>query len=637
MSRRNRHHHISTAVKAIICAMALVTTSPAADVDPTRGLRGPAELELFIDGVIAGQRESLDFAGAVVVVVADGRIYFAKGYGYSDRERETTVDPHRTLFRIGSVSKLFTATAVMQLRERGKLTLDTDINQYLRAVKVPPTTPEPITLAHLLAHSAGFEDRSLGLFSHDPSSVKPLVITLSRELPQRVRPPGTLSVYSNHGSALAGLIVQEVSGMLWEDFVTENILNPLGMEHTTVRQPVPPALEPDLAVGYQHINGQLTKTGFEYIPIGPAGCASASGGDMARFMIAHLQSGRLGENRILSEESTRLMHSRLFSNDPAIDGMLHGFYEMNQNGERIFGHQGGLISFHTLLALMPEHGIGLFVSYNSDSGEQAQQDFWQTFLNRYFPRTSATISKPTGATAHLQSYAGEYSGLRRSASTLTKLSALIRTAHVSVDPSGYLLTTGLGDAPRRWTEITPSVFQEANGTRRIAFRTEPADGQTYLFPDFPPMAFVRHRWYESSLFQFAIAGSALLILGSALAFWPVLAWYMKNRPIIGSPPRAARLCAWLMSFLLAVFLLGFAAVLLDPRQLLLGLPNFVQHLLWLPLLAGLFALISVFFALLAWVKGYWGFPGRLHYSLVALAGSSLLWWSWHWNLLGFHY
>jgi hypothetical protein len=185
--------------------------------------------------------------------------------------------------------------------------------------------------------------------------------------------------------------------------------------------------------------------------------------------------------------------------------------------------------------------------------------------------------------------------------------------------------------------VAPSVFQEANGTRRIAFRTEPADGQTYLFPDFPPMAFVRHRWYQSSPFQFAIAGCALLVLTSALVFWPVLALYLKNRPISGSPPRAARLSAWLMSLLFTAFLLGVAAVLLDPMQLLIGLPNFVQQMLWLPLLAGLFALASIFFALQSWAKGYWSFPGRLHYSLVALAGTTLLWWTWHWNLLGFHY
>ena len=464
------------------------------------------------------------------------------------------------------------------------------------------------------------------------------MITLANELPARVRPPGTLSVYSNHGTALAGLLVQEVSGMLWEEYVEKNILDPLGMDHSTVWQPVRPELERHLAVGYRHRNGQFEATDFEFVPIAPAGCASASGADMARFMIAHLEPGRGNETQFLSAETTRWMHRRLFSNAAGIDGMLHGFYEMNQNGERIIGHGGSLTCFHTLLALLPERGVGVFISYNSDTGARAQEDFWQAFLNHYFPASNANRPRPTaGPHPGWSAYVGEYSSLRRSFTSLTKLSALMWTARVSADPSGYLLITGLGDQPRRWIEVGPALFQEAEGTKRIAFRTEDNGRTTYLLPDFPALAFVRHRWYESSRFHFAVVGGALLVLTSALLLWPALAWRMRHRPIIGSPPRAARLSAWLMSLLLVGFMAGVMKVAADPQQLAFGVPIALQRLLWLPLVAALLIALSGLFVLRAWFLGYWLWPSRVHYTLVAFAGATVLWWTWHWNLLGFHY
>jgi hypothetical protein len=311
---------------------------------------------------------------------------------------------------------------------------------------------------------------------------------------------------------------------------------------------------------------------------------------------------------------------------------------MNQNGERIFGHSGGMICFYTLLALMPERGVGVFVSYNSDTGAKAQRDFREAFLNRYFPAPSDALSRRgAGSIERIRSFAGEYSGLRRSYTTLTKISALMRTARIDVDAQGFLVTTGLGDGTRRWIEVEPSVFQEAEGTRRIAFRTEETERTTYLFPEFPSSTFVRHHWYQTSAFQFGIAGISLLLMISALFFWPLVAWCMRSRPIDGSPPPAARLSAWLMSLLFAAFFVGLGVAMMDPMQLTFGVPVLLQRILWLPIVAAVFVAISGLFTMRAWVNGYWSFPGRLHYSLVTLAGATLLWWAWHWNLLGFHY
>jgi CubicO group peptidase (beta-lactamase class C family) len=616
----------------------LVTLSAAHTQEPhPRGFRGAAEMESFVDGVIAAQRESPGIAGVVVVVVSDGKIYFSKGYGYADVEQQRPVDPQTTLFRIGSVSKLFVATAIMQLWEQKRVNLDTDVNLYLRAFKVPTTFPRAITLGHLLAHTAGFEDGVLGLFSYDPAAIQPLGPFLTEQLPQRVRPPGTLSVYSNHGYALAAFAVQEVALIPWEAYLEQHILQPLDMTHTTGRQPVPPDLAPHLAVGYRSTPARLEPGGFEYVPLAPAGAMSASAHDMARFMIAHLRQGRHRDTQLVTEETARLMQSPSFSGANGINRMLHGFYEMDQNGEHIFGHGGNMIAFHTHMALLPDRDSGVFVAYNSDTGAQAAPQFWQSFLNHYFP--AAPPPKPASPTIaaieRMELLTGEYSSLRRSDSDLTKLSRLLWTVQVAVDPDGTLVTRGLGDKTRAWTEIEPLLFQEVGGTHRIAFRADDAGQVTRLLPDFPALTFQRSRWHQSRAFHLATGGLSLLLLGSALVFWPVAAWCTTYRHEKERPPRAPRIWAWLMSLLFIGFFGVIAVVTRDPMQFVFGVPELVRHALWLPIAAGLFIPLTLLFMLRAWVNSYWGFVGRAHYTLVTLASVILLAWLWHWNLLGF--
>ncbi|MDX1577656.1 MAG: serine hydrolase, partial [Gemmatimonadota bacterium] len=170
-----------------------------------------AELEAWLDGFMASHLEELPSAGAAVAIVLDGEPLLARGYGLADVEKEVPVDAS-TLFRIGSVSKLFTWTAVMQLVERGILDLETDINEYMGDVQVPDTYPEPVTLRHLLTHTAGFEDHVVGLFGSDEDDVRPLEEILREEMPARVRPPGEVASYSNHGTGMAAHIVERVTG-----------------------------------------------------------------------------------------------------------------------------------------------------------------------------------------------------------------------------------------------------------------------------------------------------------------------------------------------------------------------------------------------------------------------------------------
>jgi len=340
------------------------TLSPQA---PSRGLRDKAELEAFLDGMISAEMADHHIAGATVAVVKDGALFFARGYGYADERSRKPVDPERTLFRIGSVSKLFTWTAVMQLVEQGKLDLDQNVNAYLDFT-IPSTFAQPITLRHLLTHTPGLEDDSRDLIVDDTAAIVPLRRWLTAHMPRRVRPPGTFSSYSNWGAALAGHIVERVSGESWDDYVERHVLVPLGMTHATTRQPLPAALQADMSRSYRWHDGGYESKKWEIVPGSPAGSMSASATDIARFMLAHLNGGGLGSQRILTASTAETMDGRLFTHDPRLPGFAYGFYEQSSHGVRIVGHGGDTDWFHSNLSLIPSERLGIFVSFNTDRG-----------------------------------------------------------------------------------------------------------------------------------------------------------------------------------------------------------------------------------------------------------------------------
>src|SRR5436305_2296189 len=330
------------------------------------------DVSAFLDGIMPQQLAREDIAGAVISVVKDGKVLFAKGYGYSDVEKKKPVSPEDTLFRPGSISKLFTWTSVMQLVEQGKLDLDRDVNDYLD-FKIPATYPKPITLRNIMTHTAGFEESVQELFVADAKDLKPLRPYLTEHMPTRIFPPGTTPAYSNYATTVAGYIVQRVSGQDYFDYVDEHIIKPLGMTHSTFRQPLPDALAPLMSKGYDVASQPAKK--FEFVEAAPAGSSSVSAMDMTHFMIAHLQDGKYENVQILKPETAQLMHSRQFENLPQMNAMCLGFYEETRNGHRIIGHGGDTENFHSDLHLMPDAHLGFFVSYNSaGKGEISSRD-----------------------------------------------------------------------------------------------------------------------------------------------------------------------------------------------------------------------------------------------------------------------
>jgi len=599
------------------------------------------DLEAFFDGAIGAYMENRHVAGATIAVVSGDEVIFEKGYGYADVEKQTPVDPQTTMFRIGSVSKLITWTAVMQLAEQGKLDLNADINTYLQGagVSIPETFPQPITLKHLLTHTPGFEDRVIGLFAHDAGELQPLGKVLNEQLPARVRPPGELASYSNHGTALAGYIVERVSGMPWADYIEQRILTPLGMEHTTVRQPRKHELPANLSKGYKYQDGRYQEQDFEYVPIAPAGSASSSAGDMARFLLAHLNDGQLGEARILQVETARQMHEPLFQPGPKLDAMCYGFMEMHRNGQRLIHHGGATFQFFSSSVMIPEHRTGLFVSFNTNTAASLPQQLTDLFLDRYYPSSDPPRPKPPeGFKERAQRFVGAYKAIRHDYTHAAKLGQLLAVANVSLGDDDALVVGG--PITLRLAEVAPLEFAEIGGQERVLFREDANGNITQMFVGtHPAVALQKLTRYETPSLHASLLGGSVLVLVSALLGWPFVFLATRGRLIAGRPAtvmsRSASWIGWLGSATLLAVLgaLTYLFAVQEPNEIAFGLPWLLGDVLrFSPACLGVAVIVSLC-SMLAWAKGCWRLSGRIHYSLVALAAATFVWQLYYWNLM----
>src|SRR6478672_1874212 len=403
------------------------------------------DVNAWLDGFMPYALAKGDIPGAVVVVVKDGQVLTERGFGYSNVAKKTKVDPKTTMFRPGSISKLFTWTAVMQQVEQGKIDLNADVNKYID-FKIPPYEGKPITVLNLMTHTPGFEEQVKDLITITPSEYVHFDALLKRWVPKRIYAPGTTPAYSNYGASLAGYIVQRTSGEPFDAYVEHHIFAPLGMAHSTFSQPVPANLKPLLAEGYRA--GKDKPYGYEYVSAAPAGALSASGDDMARFMIAHLQNGTYNGQQILKPETAQLMHSPANVPFKGLNAMAHGFYQTNINGLRVIAHGGDTVAFHSDLHLFLDKNVGIFVSFNSAGKEGAagplRNSLFEDFADRYFPAPPSDAVKvdPNNAKQDAEKLAGMYSSTRGSTTNFLAIVDLIGQTKVSVDKAGNPVIAG---------------------------------------------------------------------------------------------------------------------------------------------------------------------------------------------------
>ena len=596
------------------------------------------ELETFLDGLMPAQMNAFHVPGGAISIVQDGRLLFAKGYGYADVALRKPVVAESTIFRLASISKLFVWTAVMQLVEQEKLDLNSDINLYLTDFKIPATYSEPITLLDLMNHTPGFEERALGTSARHLQDLLPLREFLASHMPARIFPPGEITAYSNYGTALAGYIVSQVSGMPFEDYVRKHVFDPLQMKHSTFEQPVPDDWGSNLAIGYTYREGAFRPQDQEWAQLAPAASLSATATDMANFMIAHLQKGRFEDTQILEESTAIDMQRQSFTNDPRVSGYAHGFSEATINGRRLIGHTGDILYYHSGLFMLPEQDTGFFISFNGANGMVPVLNILRAVMDRYYPAEQpAPIAADSVANSATQ-YEGIYFSTRTEYTTAGKMVRLFQSVKVRAE-SEHQLVVSLGfPAQMTWhyREIAPGVFRSMDlppsvfGDLIFARRDEAV--YSLFAQNNPGSAYREAPWFAEPAFNLALLSMTVLLFLSVV-MWVPIGWWIGRHCRESIPDQSRITTVWqeLLSFLALLFLIGFVSVFSNPETVF-GISPWAQYLFLLPLPIAILAVGMVVFTVLAWARRWWSLPGRVHYTLVTLAGLTFIWWMVYWNL-----
>lgn len=598
----------------------------------------PVLLENFFDGMINDHLKSKHIAGAVVAVVKDGNTVFTKGYGYADYENKLGVSPDSTLFRIGSISKTFTWIAVMQLVSQGKLDLDEDVNVYLTDFKIPDGEGGPVTLRNIMTHTPGFEDRLLGIFGKDEKSIRPYGEILKHQLPKRVRPSGTEMSYSNHGTGIAAYIVERVSGLKWDDYVEQNIIKPLGMDHTTFRQPLPDNLSGMLSKGYNYEGGTFKEYGFEYIPLAAVGGASSTAEDMAKYMIAHLQLGRYNDAVILDSASFSRIHGTEFRASPFVSGIGLGIYELvNWNGISTIGHGGDTFWFHSLMALVPEKNLGLFVSFNTQTADYSQ--VFGLFMDHLSPLEP--VSQDVRLTReNSEKFTGLYRYNRYPHNDLTRISSIMSTLKISYDTNGYLISKA-GDV-QKWYMVNDSTFISAGSNEYFAFGKLKNGKYTRIYPgNLAVMPMERLPFVDSPGLNIMVMVIYMTAFILTFTYWP-LAYLIRRKYTLNQGERKEltvmkKWIGWLTSFLVLIFFIGLISSLSNPWELAYGVSPALKALLVIPIILCLCLLVLLYIIFILTIRKEFNISGKIHFYALTFSLILLLWQLNLWNLLGFKY
>src|SRR5467141_1989828 len=603
-----------------------------------------ADLEAFFDGIIPLQLERSDIAGATILVMKGGKDLLRKGYGFSDVSKKRPVDPETTMFRLASISKLFTWISVMQLAEQGKLDIDADVNKYLD-FQIAPAFGKPITLRNLMTHTGGFEEEIRDILLTNPKWVTPLRDFLIENQPRRIFPPGEVPAYSNYGVGLAGYTVQRVSGEPFEQYVAEHIFQPLGMKRSSFKQPLAEDLSAFPSDGYRD-NTEKPAVGFEIFNPAPAGGVSSTASDMGRFAEALLNGGELDGHRILKPETLQAMWTKQFGTSEALPAMCMGFYQTWRNKLRFIGHDGDLIAFHSMFFVEPKEKLVIFISYNSaGAASKTRTEILTSFADRYYPFAQAPEFQKLAA-EEAKAIKGTYQATRRADSTKLSLGNLISQGDADVDKDGVLKVDEFKDLRghvRKWKSIGKDLWQDENDQRRMFAIRDSAGKIVRIAVNFPGVQFERVVWYENGNKILPVLGVSLAILILVIMASLVRLGrriIMPKRPAFKPQPGTLGLTLAPRLSAIAWIALAIGTAVLMSRlenESMLPSHDVDKYFVMMNLVTGLaifFSLFAVVAGLLVWRRSEVRFISKLKFSLVAFACLFLTWFSVHWHLIG---
>lgn len=633
----------------------LISVRPASAQNPRD------EMEAFFDSYLTEQMQTHHIPGVVVSVVKDGNVLFTKGYGYADIEKQIPFDEN-TLLTVASLGKTFTAVGVLQLSERGVIDLHEDTRPYFNEFQPNFTFNEPLTFAHLMTHTDGFETRVIGVGTFNESELKPLGELLAIYKPNQILPPGKFLTYSDYAASLAGYLTQEIASVPFEQYMNDNILAPLGMTHSTFDQRLTQSMREKLATAYSFENGAYHPEQFVYISYGPGGGLRTTAADMNRFMLALLNDGEYDGRRILNPDSVQSMFAQQFTSQADMPGITYGLFEDFQNGQRALLRDGDGIGTRTRMLLLPEHNTGIFISYNSGNSN-LRLNLLGAYLDRFHPVDRATPVPMDGYQTRTTLFTGTYRILQADITTFTKsMYFFSQLVEVTANPDGTLTiqSTGMGDnsnvmggfeGATQWVEVSPLRFMSVDGDGVIAFvQDQNGDIAQMISGQGYHSTFAKLAWYESPGFQTNFIGlTAIILLTFGLVvflFMPIGALLRKRRQQATEPQPKAALAALIWAGVVTQWLAMsvFQTIgMLYAIDSIANMPNFVWGIspeiinalnsVYLPVFLSLSLPVL---AIIAWFKDWWKVGIRILYSAAALATLMLIWWAHYWNLIGFH-
>ncbi|MEM7151995.1 MAG: serine hydrolase [Myxococcota bacterium] len=568
-----------------------------------------AQLEAHLDEHVAQQMQQSGVPGVVVSVVQGDRVLLAKGWGHADRENDIPMDGQRTVVRVASISKTFTASVVAQLEDDRRLDVDAPVDDYLPGYGLPPRFDSPATLRHLLSHSSGIINNNVGRVSRD-APAQSFADFLAETMPPALRPPGVAIVYSNHGNALAGLVVEQVTGVPFADHADRALLTPLRMDSSSFV--LTPEIESALAVSYVPEGGELRPQEYLHFKTVPASALHTTAADMAHYMIMHLSEGRFEGQPVLGPEAMRRMTEPVAALDPALPTYHYAFAHARTEGHPTRSHGGSVPAFLSRLVLFDEHDFGVFVCQNS-LGTSIGPAIVESIAEHFLPPPSIPEVVPDGdgRPEDPGALAGHYRKVSKTDTpAFTRGLALLleKASHVSTDAEGFLTVDG-----ERFVRTGPHVFmreREGKAPEAVVFVTDESGQGQWLHRGLSSSE--RRPWYAAPFVQLpALALAWLLLLVAAV----------RRRGLVRAAAGLALVGVTVPYLYVAWVDAGQVAYL---RPLRFGMPP------WLEVVR---ALLPVG-AILAWIGAgkRSGNASRVPGIAVAVASTGLILWLWLWSV-----
>lgn len=600
-------------------------------------------IPVFIDSIFnKGIRESL-IPGGVIGVFQNGRFVHQQAYGRADIEAGVLASHDSTLFQLGSVGKLLTAIAALQLVEQDKLQLDTDVNAYLKAFQINTPTDRSLTLRDLLSHSGGLNERVIGYATKTQDETEPLGKYLQKRMPGLYTEPGIEISYSNYGYGLAGYLVELQSGLDFQTYVQKNIFDRLNMTTATYKRR-------DQISGLSYAKGYELNEGFEtkapiYRHLTPAGSLIATGADMAQLTLAMIRE----MDTLLTAESYKLLKTQHISDGPRLMGYTLGMEVQKFNGNPGFGKAGNIPGFLSYLLFFPNQNMAIYLAVNTETDNFLQQ-FTESFSQQFLTPNTLTAA-PTFKATNLSEFTGEYRSNRYNRNTIEDLFENIMGNFRLYQHGDSLLTCYHSGAWQNYRPIESLVFQHTRYPDLYLYFEKDETGKVNklyrnyeLGGYFVPAGYEKLAWYDTIHFINEYLGYFPIVVLSFLVF-PI--WWGLTRLIRFRKPKSltreafslqTKIAGIAFSLIIGIHIfLVLVKLIKTGEDLIFGIPDSVAVIQNFSFLIPALLLIVSYRLIKVWQNKEGFLINRIYFSVYSLSGMAYTLALWRWHFIGVHF